>query len=114
MLLEVNKNKFWGVTNGGETPFLVYFDFFVHISKMALTISIKFFLALVLIGTYKGKYFGGNCLFIPPLRIKYLSFSLSNLNFGVSPPWLEKILNLAPLKCLEMLPNRPDMWKLSD
>ena len=53
---------------------------------------------------YKGKYFGGNCLFISP----------SNLNIGLIPPWLENILNLAPLKCLEILPNCPDMWKLSD
>ena len=59
----------------------------------------------------KGTYIGVNCLFIPPsARVKYLLSLISNLNFGVIPPCLEKILNLAPLKCLEMLPNRPDMW----
>ena len=42
-------------------------------------------------------------------RVKYLISFPSNLNFGVIPPRLEKIFNLAPLKCLEMLPNRPDM-----
>ena len=35
-------------------------------------------------------------------------------NFGVIPPWLEKILNIAPLKCLEMLQNHPIMWQLSN
>ena len=40
----------------------------------------------------KGKYFGGTLLFIPP----------------------PKIFNLAPLRCLEMLLNLPNMWKLSD
>ena len=47
-----------------------------------------------------------------PLR--YLNSSHTNLNFVVIPPWLEKILNLAPLKCLDMLLNIPNMWKLSD
>ena len=61
----------------------------------------------------KGKYFGGNCLFIPPLRASSNS-SKSNSNFGTIPTWLEKILTFAPLKCPEMLPNQPDMWKLSD
>ena len=50
----------------------------------------------------------------PSVRFKYLIPFLSNLNFGVILPCLEKMLNLAPLKCLEMPPNRPDMWKLSD
>ena len=50
----------------------------------------------------------------PSACVKYLISSLSNLNFGVIPPWLEKILNLAPLKCLEILQNRLHMWKLSD
>ena len=40
--------------------------------------------------------------------------SPSNLNFGIILPWLEKILNLAPIKCLEMLQNYQDMWKLSN
>ena len=53
-------------------------------------------------------------IYSPSARVKYLISSPSNLNFGVIPPWLEKIFNLAPLKCLEMLPNRPDMWKLTD
>ena len=45
----------------------------------------------------------------PSQRVKYLISSPSNLNFGLISPWLEKILNLVPLKCLEMPPNRPDM-----
>ena len=48
------------------------------------------------------------------MSVKYLISSQSNLNFSDIPPWLEKILNLVPRKCLEMLPNRPAMWKLSD
>ena len=50
----------------------------------------------------------------PFARVKYLISSQNNLNFGIILPWLEKILNLAPLKCPEILPNRLDMWKLSD
>ena len=45
---------------------------------------------------------------------KFRIFLILVQNFVVIPPWLEKNLNLAPLKCLEMLPNCPDMWKLSD
>ena len=48
-----------------------------------------------------------------PFHVLQVSSSPSNLNFGVIPPWLEK-KKLAPIKCLEMLPNRPDMWQLSD
>ena len=51
--------------------------------------------------------------FLPPLCASKIS-SPSNLNLGVIPPWLEKILNLTPLKFLEMLPNGLDMGKLSD
>ena len=36
------------------------------------------------------------------------------LHFGVITQQLEKILNTAPLKCLEMPSKRPDMWQLSD
>ena len=53
-------------------------------------------------------------IYSPSARVKYLISSLGNLNFGVIPPWLEKILNLAPLKCLEMPPNHPDICELSD
>ena len=60
----------------------------------------------------KGKLF---CLFIPPTaHAKYLIPSPSNFKFGVISPWLEKILILVPLKCLEMLPNRPDMKQYSN
>ena len=52
--------------------------------------------------------------FFPSVRFKYLIPFLSNLNFGVILPCLEKMLNLAPLKCIEKLPNRSDMWQLSD
>ena len=64
---------------------------------------------------HKGKYFGRNCIFLPPsARIKYLISSPSNLNFDVISPWLEKNLNLAPLKCRNMLPNCPEKCQFSD
>ena len=53
-------------------------------------------------------------IYSPSARIKYLISSPTNLNFAIIPPWLEKILDLATLKCLEMLPNCTGMWKLSD
>ena len=62
----------------------------------------------------KGRYFGGNRFFLLCTRVKYLISPPSNLNFGVIPTGLEKMLNVAPLKCLEMPSNRPKMWKLSD
>ena len=48
----------------------------------------------------------------PPftVRVKYLISSLIDMNFAIIPPRLGKILNLAPLKCLEMPSSRPDMW----
>ena len=96
---------------------------FITIARVPKTIAISFYFMIIDLDLpiserlkAKGKYFGGNSLFIPPPRassILFLQVSY-NLNFGVIPTLLEKILNLAPLKCLEMLPNRPDMWKLSD
>ena len=53
-------------------------------------------------------------IYSPSAPVKYLISTPSNFNFGVIPPWLKKILNLVPPKCLEMLINCPDMWKLSD
>ena len=49
-------------------------------------------------------------IYSPSACVKYIISSPYNLNFGVIPTWLEKILNLVPLRCLEMLPNFPDMW----
>ena len=46
--------------------------------------------------------------------VKYLISSLSNLNFDIIPPWLVKKLNLALLKCLEILSNCLDMRQLSN
>ena len=63
----------------------------------------------------KGKYFGGNCLFMPPPHASIVSYFFSKwFEIWRYSTMIEKILNLAPLKCLEMLPKRPDMWKLSD
>ena len=56
-----------------------------------------------------------NCSFIhPTARYKHLLSSPCNFNFSVIPPSLENILNLAPLKCLKVLPHRQDMWQFSD
>ena len=53
--------------------------------------------------------------YLSPLRARQVPYFFPKyLNFGVIPPCLEKILNLAPLKCLEMPPNRLDMRKLRD
>ena len=55
-----------------------------------------------------------NAYLLPLGAYQVSLFSPSNLNFGVIPPSLEKTLNLAPLKCLEMPSSRPNMWKLGD
>ena len=63
----------------------------------------------------KDKYFCGNCLFIPPTKSdKYLISSLSYLNFSFIPPWLKKMLNLSPLKSLEIITHHPYMWQCCD
>ena len=85
---------------------------FMRVSHLWGCLTRKEFLPLLMI---MGKYFGGHRLLIPLLCAVNMSFlPYSNLNFGVSPPWLEKNLKLAPLKCIEMLPNRSFLWKLSD
>ena len=48
-----------------------------------------------------------------PLRAHQVSYFFTKY-LCIIPPWLETILNVAPPICLDMLPNRPDMWRLID
>ena len=59
-------------------------------------------------------YYLGENIYSISACVKYLISTPTNFNFCVIPPWLEKNFDVAPLKCLRMPPNCPDMCRLSD